>query len=76
MGGGGVGGAEAVDWEETAVGVVGAVSDTSAVDTSLELPFVTGSSDSEAAGSSGERSTSGVSGGTSTWTVRFLTWSK
>ena len=29
MGGGGVGGAEAVDWEETAVGVVGAVSDTS-----------------------------------------------
>ena len=75
MGGGGVGGAEAVDWEETAVGVVGAVSDTS-VDTALELPFVTGSSDSEAAGSSGERSTSGVSGGTSTWTVHFLTWSK
>ena len=55
MGGGGVGGAEAVDWEETAVGVVGAISDTS-VDTALELPLGTGSSDSEAAGSSGERS--------------------
>ena len=39
MGGGGVGGAEAVDWEETAVGVVGAISDTS-VDTALELPVV------------------------------------
>ena len=64
MGGGGVG--EAVScWEETAVGVVGATSSIS-VDKALEFPIGTGSSDSEAAGSSGERSTYGVSGGTST----------
>ena len=63
MGGGGV--HAAVCWEETAVGVVDATSSIS-VDAALELPIGTGSSESEATGSSGERSTSGVSGGTST----------
>ena len=64
MGGGGVGEAASC-WEETAVRVVGATSRIS-IDKVLEFPIGTGSSDSEAAGSSGERSTSGVSCGTST----------